>query len=79
VKSKKQVVISRYSVESKYRVLTDSTNTRCELVWIRDLSIELHFLPSIRKRLYCDIIWLFTLYKIRFFMSTPSILRWNVI
>ena len=40
-------MVSRSSVESKYRVLVDNT---CELVWIRDLLSELYLL----LRLYYD-------------------------
>ena len=35
-KSKKQNVVSRLSVESKYRAMTQSV---CEIVWIQQLSI----------------------------------------
>jgi len=44
-------MILRSSAEFEYRALTDTIS---ELVWIRDLLIELHFLPSTRMRLYCD-------------------------
>jgi len=44
-------MVLRFSIEFEYRALTDTT---CELVWIRDLLIEQHLLPSTRMRLYSD-------------------------
>ena len=47
--SKKQVMASRSSAESKYQAIADAT---CDLIWIRDLPNELHLLLSSLIRLY---------------------------
>ena len=43
-------MVSRSSV-TEYRPMT---NVTCELVWVRDLLIELDFAPECPIRLYCD-------------------------
>jgi len=49
-KSKNQPAVSRSSIESERRAIANT----CEMVWIRDLPSNLHFMSSSPMRLYCD-------------------------
>ncbi|XP_051150330.1 secreted RxLR effector protein 161-like [Andrographis paniculata] len=50
-RSKKQTLVSRSSVESKYRTLTDSTT---ELIWLRRLLIDIGVPQSSSMDLHCN-------------------------
>ena len=50
-KSKKQSVVSRSSMESEYRVMAQSI---CEIMWIRQLLMEVGIKTSIPMKLWCD-------------------------
>ena len=50
-KSKKQSVVSRSSVESKYKAMAKSV---CEIMWIRQLLMEVGIETSIPAKLWCD-------------------------
>ena len=51
MKSKKQSVASRSSVESEYRTMTLSV---CEIMWIRQLLMEVYIETSISTKIWCD-------------------------
>ena len=50
-KSKKQSVVSRSSVESEYRAMTQSV---CEIMWIRQLLMKVAIETSVPIKLLCD-------------------------
>ena len=50
-KSKKQSVVARSSAESEYRAMAQAT---CELVWMRQLLVELGFEDPAPMELWCD-------------------------
>ena len=50
-KSKKQSVVSRSSVESEYRAMTQSV---CEIMWPHQLLIEVDIMTPIPIKLWCD-------------------------
>ena len=50
-KSKKQNVVARSSTESEYRAMAQTT---CELVWMRQLLVELGFKDPAPMELWCD-------------------------
>jgi len=50
-KNKKLSVVSRFSVKSEYRAMTDLT---CDLVWVKDLLSKLDFTLKSPMRIYCD-------------------------
>ena len=50
-RSKKQDVVSRSSVEAEYRVMA---HTACEMVWLKNLLIELGFRQPGPMPIYCD-------------------------
>ena len=50
-KSKKQDVVVRSSVETKYRAMTLAT---CELIWLKHLLQELRFGKDEHMKLICD-------------------------
>ena len=50
-KSKKHAVVAKWSVESKYKAMA---NTTCELVWMKNLLEELAFNQSEPMNLFCD-------------------------
>ena len=50
-KSKKQLVVARFSVDAKYRVMALTT---CELIWLRHLLQELRFGKDEQMKLICD-------------------------
>ena len=49
-KSKKQNVVSRSSVESKHQAMTQSV---CEIMWIRQLLMEVGIETSLPAKLWC--------------------------
>jgi hypothetical protein len=50
-RSKKQEVVARSSAEAEYRGMAKAI---CELLWIRNLMIDLHIKPVNPMKLYCD-------------------------
>ena len=50
-KSKKQSVVSWYSVESEYKFMAQSI---CEIMWIRQLLIEVGIETLVPTKLWCD-------------------------
>ena len=50
-KSKKQSVVLQSSVESEYRVMAQSV---CEIMWIRQLLMEVGLETSIPTKLWCE-------------------------
>lgn len=50
-KSKKQHVVSRSSVEAKYRTMVLVT---CEIIWLKQLLMEFKFGETTRITLICD-------------------------
>ena len=50
-KSKKQSVVSRFSAESEYRAMTQSI---CEIMWIRQLLMEVDIKTSVTTKVWCD-------------------------
>ncbi|GMP62288.1 hypothetical protein CsSME_00024444 [Camellia sinensis var. sinensis] len=50
-KSKKHAVVSRSSVEAKYRAMAHGT---CELLWLRSILTELGFDENISYKIFCD-------------------------
>ena len=50
-KSKKQSVVLRSSAESEYRAMTQSV---CEIMWIRQLLMEVGIETSLLVKLWCD-------------------------
>ena len=50
-KSKKQNVVSRSSAESEYRAMAQSV---CEILWIRQLLMEVGIETSVPTKLWCD-------------------------
>ena len=50
-KSKKQSVVSRYSVASKYRVMTHSA---CEIIWLHQLLMRVGIKTPVLAKLWCD-------------------------
>ena len=50
-KSKKQNVVSRLNVESKYRSIAQSV---CEIIWIYQLLIQVGLKASVPAKLQCD-------------------------
>ncbi|KAJ9678037.1 hypothetical protein PVL29_022810 [Vitis rotundifolia] len=50
-KSKKQSVVSRSSVESKYRAMAQAT---CEIIWIHQLLCEVGMKCTMPAKLWCD-------------------------
>ena len=50
-KSKKQSVVSRSSVESEYRAMTQSA---CEIMWLHQLLVEVIIKTSVPAKLWCD-------------------------
>ncbi|KAL9275761.1 Retrovirus-related Pol polyprotein from transposon RE1-like protein [Drosera capensis] len=50
-KSKKQTIVSRFSTESEYQVMT---NTSCELVWTKRLLDEIVVRQDSQMKLHCD-------------------------
>ena len=50
-KSKKQSVVSRSSAKSEYKAMTQSV---CEIMWIRQLLMEVGIETSVPAKLWCD-------------------------
>ena len=50
-KSKKQSVVSRSSAESEYRAMAQSV---CEIMWIRQVLMEVSMETSLPTKLWCD-------------------------
>ena len=50
-KSKKQSVVSRSSVESKYKAMTQSV---CEIMWLHQLLMEVGIETLVPAKLWCD-------------------------
>jgi hypothetical protein len=50
-KSKKQQVVARSSVEAEYRAMTSASY---ELIWLKNLLADLHFVCHTPKILFCD-------------------------
>ena len=50
-KSKKQSVVSRSSVKSEYRAIAQFA---CEIMWIRQLLMEMGIETSVLAKLWCD-------------------------
>ena len=50
-KSKKQSVVSRSSVESEYRAMTQSV---CEIMWLHQLLMEVGIDTPVPTKLWCD-------------------------
>jgi len=50
-RSKKQDVISRFSAETEYRVMPHTT---CEMIWLKNLTMELGFRQPKPMPIYCD-------------------------
>ncbi|CAN6583524.1 unnamed protein product [Malus baccata var. baccata] len=50
-KTKKQIVIARFSAEAEYRAMAATT---CELIWLKGLLSELGFTSMTHMSLYCD-------------------------
>lgn len=49
--AKKQTIVSRSSIESEYKVISDAT---CELVWFRSLILDLGISVSTHIPLFVD-------------------------
>jgi len=74
-RSKKQDVVSRSSVNAKYRAMAHIT---CEMLWLKNLLMELD-LDSLDQCLYIVIISLPSiLSRIQCFMKGPNILRLTI-
>ena len=50
-KSKKEGVVSRSSVESEYRAMTQSV---CEIIWLHQLLMEVSIKTVVPAKLWCD-------------------------
>ena len=50
-KSKKQGVVSRSSVESEYRAITQSV---CEIMWLHQLLMKVDIMTVVLTKLWCD-------------------------
>ena len=50
-KSKKQSVVSQFSAESEYRVMTQSV---CEIMWLHQLLMEVGIETPVPTKLWCD-------------------------
>ena len=75
-RSKKQNMISRSSAETEYRVMA---YTACEMMWLKNLMMDLGFRQSVLMSIHCDNQSAIYLPKTLCFMRELSTLRFCVI
>jgi hypothetical protein len=69
-------MVARSSVEAEYRAMTFAS---CELIWLKNLLVDLDFHNHTPMTLFCDNQDVMFMRLIKCFMNTQNTLKWIVI